>query len=73
MEENTIEEKFKSAINDLTDLCAWEIMRYSMQNFMEWFTLNERVIIANTISANSYKKALSEINKYFYNLQKYEN
>lgn len=57
--------EFEWAINDLVTLCSSEIMRYSMQNFMEWFSTEERYIIAKGIAKRSYLEALIEIDKYF--------
>lgn len=61
--------KFEKVIDDLVDLCSSEIIRYSMQNFMEWFTKEQRHILAAWIARKSYTKALYEIEDYFINLK----
>lgn len=60
--------KFEKVIDDLVILCSSEIMRYSMQNFMEWFTREERYKIAVWIAQKSYAKAQQEIMNYFFKL-----
>lgn len=59
---------FEKAINDLITLCSSEIMRYSLQNFMEWFTKKERYVIALLIAKESYSNAITEIDSYFNNI-----
>ena len=59
--------ELEKAIDTLCELCAGEIMRYSIQSFMEWFTKEERYKIAVWIAQKSYTKAHQEIMKYFLN------
>jgi len=63
--------QLEEAINDIITLCSSEIIRYSMQNFMEWFTKQQRHTIALSIAKKSYYNAVVEIENYFNNLEKW--
>jgi len=59
----------ESAIDDLVTLCSSEIVRYAMQNFMEWFTKEQRYKIARWIAQKSYTQAHNQIMDYFRDLK----
>lgn len=68
MEQKKISD-LESAIDDLVTLCSSEIVRYSMQNFMKWFTKEERFKLARWIAMRSYTQAHNQIMDYFRDLK----
>ena len=52
-------------VDDIITLCASDIIKHSMQYFINWFTIEQRKTIANAVAIKSYNKAIVEMNKYF--------